>query len=92
MNNKNQLSNLESIVLEWVSYDYEKIQYIRGNISSDYGENVTPSNIHRTLQGLQSKGLVDSFYYSSQNGKFIKQKPIGEFPEKDIYWYASGKL
>lgn len=86
-----RLNKLESIILQWVSYDYETIEYIAGNVSTDYGEKVTFETLHSTLLKLKKLGLVESYYYSSQDRNFIKQEPVGGYPEREIFWHISNE-
>ena len=88
---RQRLSILESITLSWVSMDHESLDTIIGNVSSDYGKNISKKSLEDVLVGLQSKGLVEPYIYSPTQGKFVSQELIGSFPQDDIWWLMTKK-
>ncbi len=84
-----QLNKLEMTSLYWVSMDYETLETILGNVSSDYGKSISKEILHKVLLGLRSKGLVESFMYSQTHEKYVSQAPVGEYPQEDIWWFTT---
>jgi hypothetical protein len=86
-----RLNKLESIVLGWVSMDYESLETISGNVAHDYEGEVSKEELHEVLVGLRSKGLVESFAYLSDERKYVPQAPIGSYPQTDVWWFVTEK-
>jgi hypothetical protein len=86
-----QLNKLEMTSLYWVSMDYETLETIVGNVSNDYGKIITKELLHKVLVGLRLKGLVESYMYSPANEKYVPQAPVGEYPQKDLWWFTTKK-
>ena len=84
-----QLNKLEMTSLYWVSMDYETLETILGNVSSDYGQSISKEILHKVLVGLRSKGLVESSMYSPAHEKYVPQEPVGEYPQEDIWWFTT---
>ena len=88
---KQPLTKLEKVVLFWVSMDHETLETIIGNVSHDANKEINSNELHNILQNLRLKGLVESYAYSTQDSKYVIQAPVGQYPQNDIWWYATSE-
>lgn len=66
------IEDVELIVLGWVGNDYESLHTIERNVSDDIGRQVPHDGLHRTIEGLSDRGLVDSYPYHPAIGNYEK--------------------
>lgn len=85
----NKLEKRELITLKWISYDYESLHTIVGNVSDDLGRSVSLEELHYLLSVLRLKGFAESYIYSPQDHQYVSQAPVGQYPQLDLLWYIS---
>ena len=64
------LSDFEIQVLEFVANDYEALHTIQGDLARDLQREVSGEELGAALVKLALSGLVRSFSYGAENGKF----------------------
>ena len=85
------LTELEEIILCWVSMDHESLKTIMRNVSKEYGKNLEMNELHNTLLELHSRQLIESYAFSAQDQSYVVQAPVEQYPQTDIWWYVTSE-
>ena len=82
-------SQLEILILEWVSADYESFSSIKGNLAAHVGKQLSQKEILETLLGLQERGLVESFVYDRSAQRYEERSVESDMPTENYCWLAT---